>query len=351
MLTPPQAALLEEAEAVGRDLASVSRHSGRVDRELVAALADAGLLPRLYPPEGLSAMDLCLIRQGLARANTEAETAFAMQGLGSYPIYQSARPEVRDRWIPAVSRGEVVPAFALTEPEAGSDAAALSLAAERDGTGWRLSESVDLQPPTPTSTVFAAPPRPASWRRRSWCPATPGPHRVAVDMLSPHPIGHLTFDGVPVLVSTPGGGGRRLRGGDGHLDLFRPRSALPWGWRRRLGSPPSTPAGGVCPTADLRFRPFPSPRRDGDQVNAARLLVYGRRPTRGGPGPAQGAAAMAKLYATETAIRRRRGGEVLGACAEATHPLAGLYRDGGRPGLRHERDPAIIARQLRLDLL
>src|SRR5690606_14667676 len=83
--------------------------AGRVDRGFVAPRARAGLLPRLYPPEGLSAMDLCLIRQGVARANTEAETAFAMQGLGSYPIYQSARPEVRDRWIPAVSRGEVVP--------------------------------------------------------------------------------------------------------------------------------------------------------------------------------------------------------------------------------------------------
>src|SRR5690606_26739457 len=90
MLTPQQEALLQEAESVGRDLVGVSRHSGRVDRGLISALAESGLLGRLYPSGGLSAIDLCLIRQGLARANPEAETAFAMQGLGSYPIHQSA---------------------------------------------------------------------------------------------------------------------------------------------------------------------------------------------------------------------------------------------------------------------
>jgi len=369
MLTPPQAALLEEAEAVGRDLASVSRHSGRVDRELVAALADAGLLPRLYPPEGLSAMDLCLIRQGLARANTEAETAFAMQGLGSYPIYQSARPEVRDRWIPAVSRGEVVPAFALTEPEAGSDAAALSLAAERDGTGWRLSGEkawISNAPDADVYVVFARTTPEAGSRGVSafLVPGdSPGLTGVAVDMLSPHPIGHLTFDGVPVPVEhLLGEVDAGFAVAMATLDLFRPsvgafavgmaeaalRIAAEHARRREAFGRPIFEFQAVSHRlAEMATR-----------VNAARLLVYeaARAYDEGDRDRLKAVAAMAKLYATETAQFVVDGAvQVLGAQAlEATHPLAGLYRDVRAPRIYEgtsEIQREIIARQLRLGRL
>ena len=88
-LTPSDRELLEQAETLGRSLAPVAEASspGTLNRPLVIALAQAGLVERLFPPGGeVSATDLCLIRQGLARTSTEVETAFAMQGLGAYPI-------------------------------------------------------------------------------------------------------------------------------------------------------------------------------------------------------------------------------------------------------------------------
>ena len=72
-----------------------------------------------------AAMDLCLLRESLATVSTEAETALALQGLGTYPVLQSGSDDQVDRWVPAVAAGDAVAAFALTEPEAGSDAAAL----------------------------------------------------------------------------------------------------------------------------------------------------------------------------------------------------------------------------------
>src|SRR5215813_7441659 len=119
---------------------------GRVNRELIKAMGRLGLLARLFPGAAAGqpsreaqATDLCLLREALATQSTEAETALALQGLGSYPVLQSGRAEVVRRWLPAVAAGDAVAAFALTEPEAGSDAAALALRAEPDGPEWRLT--------------------------------------------------------------------------------------------------------------------------------------------------------------------------------------------------------------------
>ena len=121
-------------------------HPGHVNRQLIKAMGSLGLLARLFPGIGgaavsreAAAMDLCLLRESLATQSTEAETALALQGLGAYPILQSGQEEVVRRWLPAVAAGDAVAAFALSEPEAGSDAAALRLAAEPDGDGWRLT--------------------------------------------------------------------------------------------------------------------------------------------------------------------------------------------------------------------
>src|SRR6266571_6824759 len=69
----------------------------------------------------------------------EAETALAMQGLGGVPIVQAGTEEQVQRWVLPIARGEIVSAFALTEPEHGSDAAALELRAERRGDDFRLT--------------------------------------------------------------------------------------------------------------------------------------------------------------------------------------------------------------------
>ncbi len=129
-----------------RELAAAGTE-GEVNRPLLRAMGELGLLGRLFPGPEAAALDLCLLREALATESTEAETALALQGLGTYPVLQSGSPAQVDRWVPAASRGEAVAAFALTEPEAGSDAAALTTVAERDGS--RLAahghEGLDLE--------------------------------------------------------------------------------------------------------------------------------------------------------------------------------------------------------------
>ena len=101
-------------------------------------------------------MQLSLLRETLAGVHTAAETALALQGLGSYPILLSGSPATVERWLPGVVTGDMVAAFALSEPGAGSDAAALSpeprrrlARADTRRRGWRLHrrEDVDLQRP------------------------------------------------------------------------------------------------------------------------------------------------------------------------------------------------------------
>ena len=142
-LNAEQLALVAETRELARDrlrpLAEAGQ-PGQVNRPLVKELGALGLLGRLFP--GLSqaaAMDLCLLREALATECTEAETALALQGLGTYPVLQSGQDEMVRRWLPAVAAGDAVAAFALSEPSAGSDAAALALRADRDGSGWRLT--------------------------------------------------------------------------------------------------------------------------------------------------------------------------------------------------------------------
>ena len=210
---------------------------GHVNRELIKAMGDLGLARPAFswsrcgaacrgrPPR----MDLCLLREALATQSTEAETALALQGLGSYPVLQSGQEEVVRRWLPAVAAGDAVAAFALTEPEAGSDAAALTLRAEPDGPGWRLTGEkiwISNAPEADFYTVFARTTPGAGARGVSAfvVPADrPGLGGEHLDMISPHPIGRLVFDGVPVQpAELLGEQDRGFRVAMRTLDLFRP---------------------------------------------------------------------------------------------------------------------------------
>ena len=108
-------------------------------RRLVAALGDAGLnryavtAPYGGLAERLDVRSLCVIRETLAYTSGLADFAFAMQGLGTGPITLFGAHEQKRRWLPDVATGHAVAAFALSEPEAGSDVAALACAATRDG--------------------------------------------------------------------------------------------------------------------------------------------------------------------------------------------------------------------------
>ncbi|MBV8527063.1 MAG: acyl-CoA dehydrogenase, partial [Candidatus Dormibacteraeota bacterium] len=108
-LTQQQLDLLSSCEALARDvLAPVSRAGlpGHVNRPLVVALGEHELLVRVLRPRGdMPAVELCLIREGLARHSPESETAFAVQCLGAYPLLAAARPEFSSIWMPRIAVG------------------------------------------------------------------------------------------------------------------------------------------------------------------------------------------------------------------------------------------------------
>jgi alkylation response protein AidB-like acyl-CoA dehydrogenase len=115
-------------------------------RRHVRALGAAGLLRHVVPArfggvaEAVDSRSVCVVRETLAYRDALADFAFAMQGLGSAPLAlagDASEPLARE-WLPRVARGEAIAAFALSEPGAGSDAAALALAARRDGDDYVL---------------------------------------------------------------------------------------------------------------------------------------------------------------------------------------------------------------------
>ena len=343
---------------------------GAVNRPLLKAMGALGLLARLFPgvAEGkpsrqAAATDLCILRENLATVSTEAETALALQGLGSYPILQSGQDDQVARWLPAVAAGDAVAAFALTEPDAGSDAAALSLAAESDGEGWRLTGSkmwISNAPEADFYTVFARTTPGAGSRGVSAfvVPADrPGLGGEHLDLVSPHPIGTVTFDGVEVRRDELlGEENRGFAVAMRTLDLFRPsvgafavgmaQAALDatvdyTGTREAFGGPLIKQQAVAHALAEMATR-----------TEAARLLVYAAAGAYdAGEQNLGGRAAMAKLFATEAAqFVVDSAVQLHGARAlRRGHLLEHLYREVRAPRIYEgasEIQRTIIARWL-----
>ncbi|GHK00016.1 acyl-CoA dehydrogenase family protein [Streptomyces sp. NPDC003753] len=284
---------------------------GHVNRALVTELGRLGLLDRLFTS---GALELCLMRESLAYACTEAETALALQGLGAHPVHAYGTPAQRARWLPGVRAGTTVAAFALTEPDAGSDAAALSLAAEADGpSGWRLTGEkcwISNAPEADFYTVFArtAPGAGARGVTAFLVPADrPGLTGTPLDMLSPHPIGTLAFDAVPVTGGDLlGEADRGFRVAMGTLNLFRPSvGAFAVGMAQAaLDATLAHTAGRDAFGGRLKDLQAVSHQvaEMALRTEAARLMVYSAATAydEGAPDVPK-RAAMAKLLATETA--------------------------------------------------
>lgn len=321
-LVDTQRAFVEHVHDVATThLAGVPATEGRVNRPLLLEMGKHGLLRALFggsaddPPRDAAALQLCLLRETLAAVSTEAETALALQGLGSYPILQSGSPEVVERWIPAVASGEAVAAFALSEEGAGSDAAALALEARPDGDGWRLHGEklwISNAPDADVCTVFART-TPEAGARGVTAFAVAGDAAglsgERLDLLAPHAIGRLVFDGVAVgrgdvLGEVDRGFAVAMR----TLDLFRPSvgafavgmaqaaldAAVDWACTRQVRGGRLVEQQAVeHALAEMATR-----------VEASRLLV--RSAAAAYDGGARAAevtsrAAMAKLFATEQA--------------------------------------------------
>jgi alkylation response protein AidB-like acyl-CoA dehydrogenase len=295
---------------------------------------------------------------------TEAETAFAVQGLGAIPIHLNASPELRDRVMPGIRRGETVAAFALTEPNAGSDAASLSTVADRDGDGFRITGEktfISNAPDADVYTLFARTTEGAGARGVTAFLVTSdldGLVGEPIEMLSPHPLGRIDLDGVYV----PGG---NVLGEVDHgfrvamqtLDLFRPSvGAFALGMaeaalRVATGHATTRTAFGT-PIADFQgvSHQLANVRLD---IEAADLLVYSAAAAHddGDREALTGKAAMAKLHATETAQRAVDTAiQVLGARGlQADSTLAHLYLEVRAPRIYEgtsEIQRNIIAREL-----
>ncbi|MEV7520963.1 acyl-CoA dehydrogenase family protein [Streptomyces sp. NPDC091371] len=334
---------------------------GRVNRPLLAALGELGLLERVFTA---GALDLCLLRESLAYGCTEAETALALQGLGAYPVLRAGSAEQRERWLPQVRAGRAVAAFALSEPGAGSDAAALELAAAPDSAGgWVLSGEkcwISNAPEADFYTVFARTGEGPGAKGVSafLVPADrPGLTGEPLDMLSPHPIGALAFDAVPVgpadLLGEPG---RGFRVAMDTLNLFRPSvGAFAVGMARAaLDATLAYTAGRSAFGGTLSGLQAVGHRvaEMATRTEAARLLVYAAAGAHDqGAADVPRRAAMAKLLATETAqYVVDHAVQLHGAVAlQRGHLLEHLYREVRAPRIYEgasEVQRSIIAKEL-----
>jgi acyl-CoA dehydrogenase len=352
--------LLERARRLGHEIFAPIAEGGepaRLNRPLVKALGDEGLLELVFAG---SATELCELREGLAHGCTEAETALALQGLGGHPLFRN--PTMRDQWIPKLATGEAVAAFALSEPESGSDVASLGLRAEPDGDGYRLTGTktwISNAPDANLYSVFArtsdngakgitafAVPREAD--------GLTGEH---LELVAPHPVGRLDFEGVrvepdQVLGEVDGGFAVAME----TLDLFRP-SVGAFG----VGMAQAALDAALAHTAARQA--FGRPLSDfqavshrlaeiATRVQAARLLVRDAAAQYdAGVRPVRKASAMAKLYATEVAQQAVDVAiQVHGARAlENGHLLEHLYREVRAPRIYEgasEVQREIIAREL-----
>jgi acyl-CoA dehydrogenase len=373
-LTDEQHSYRSWVREVARDrLVAVVREGPdrQVNRDLVKQLGSLGLLAKLFPGAAdggagrqAAAFDLCLLREALATVSTEAETALALQGLGTYPIVQAGTREQVERWVPAVAKGDAVAAYALSESSAGSDAAALALRAEPDsGGGWRLTGEkrwISNAPEADVYTVFARTTAEAGSRGVTAF-VVPGDRSGLsgehLDMVSPHPIGSLVFEDVrvepdEVLGEVDQGFAVAMR----TLDLFRPSvGAFAVGMaqaafeaardhadsRQAFGGPLRKMQSVAHTLAEMAMR-----------IDASRLLVYRAAAAydanRAGISTTS---AMAKLFATETAqwvvdaAMQIHGAQAL----QRGHLLEHLYREVRAPRIYEgasEVQRSIIARDL-----
>ena len=312
-------------------------------REIVRRLGAGGWLRHAVAAdsERLDVRSLCLIRETLGRFSGIADFAFALQGLGSGPLSLFGSEAQRRTWLPRVAAGEAIPAFALSEAEAGSDVAAMSTAARRDGDSWVIDGEktwISNAGLADFYAVFCRLPEMGEKGFGAFLVEAGNPGlRVSerISVLAPHPLGTITFQDCRVpaeaLIGEPGKG---LKVALATLDVFRSTvgaaalgfarraldEALTWARHRRAFGKNLTDfqltQGRL---ADMAL-----------EVDASALLVYRAAWTRdSGAERVTREAAMAKLFATEAAQRViDQAVQLLGGRGVvAGSPVERLYRE------------------------
>ena len=349
-------------------------------REWVRALGRGGWLRHAVggkafggESDALDTRTLCLLRETLAAHDGLADFAFAMQGLGSGAITLDGSWALKEVYLPRVARGDAIAAFALSEPEAGSDVAAMSTTARRDGDHWVLDGEktwISNGGIADFYVVFARQVEPGT------TPETRGTKTIAafvvdadtpglriaerLDTMAPHPLARLAFDGCRIPASqclAEAGAGFKLAMRT--LDVFRTsvaaaalgfaRRALAEGLARattrslfgqKLADLPLTQSK----LADMALT-----------VDSAALLTYRAAWRRDQGHTVTREAAMAKLAATEGAQRVIDAALQLwgGAGVQSGQVVERLYRDIRALRIYEgasEVQQLIIARELLKDL-
>jgi acyl-CoA dehydrogenase/2-aminobenzoate-CoA ligase len=289
-------------------------------RELVRQLGQGGWLSHAVAgrdvgghADVIDTRAICLIRETLARHDGLADFAFAMQGLGSGAISLQGTPEQRRRYLPRVASGQALAAFALSEPQAGSDVAALACSARSEGDSYVIDGQKTWISNGGIADFYVL------FARTGEAPGArgisafivdadqPGLHIAErIEVIAPHPLARLEFKGCRIPASARlGAPGEGFKLAMRTLDVFRTSvAAAALGFARRALDEALARAqsrqmfGGVL--ADFQLTQAKLAQM-ATAIDSAALLTYraawqrdqGRGVTR--------EAAMAKMVATENA--------------------------------------------------
>jgi alkylation response protein AidB-like acyl-CoA dehydrogenase len=326
-------------------------HAADVDaqcRSLVRALGDAGWLRHAIGGtawggmrDSIDTRAICLIRETLARHSGLADFAFAMQGLGSGAISLAGSNEQKARYLPRVARGEAIAAFALSEPDAGSDVAAMGCAARADGDDYVLDGEKTWISNGGIADFYVV------FARTGEAPGSRGISAFIVDrdapgfeiaerieVIAPHPLATLRFDGCRVKASQRvGAAGEGFKVAMRTLDVFRTSvAAAALGFARRALQEALQRAstrkmfGGVL--SDLQLTQAKLAQM-ATTIDSAALLTYRAAWQRDQGHTVTREAAMAKMVATEGAQQVIDAAvQIFGGRGVVSHePVETLYRE------------------------
>ena len=343
-LEPHHTPLAERAGALA--MGEIARRAEPADdaaarKEARALLGLLGAGGWLQPILDLDLRGCCLMREALGEASPLADAVFALQGLGTTPILLGGSQAQKDRWLGPIAQGKVMTAFAMTEPEAGSDVAGIATTARREGSGYVLDGAKTLISNAGIAdlyVVFASTDR-AKGSKGISCflvPAdTPGLRFAGPQVLSaPHPLGEIAFEDCRVPADALlGAEGRGYGLGLAALDRLRPTvAAAACGMAARaltesLAHVKQRHQFGT-PLAQFQLVQQKLARMATD-LTAARLLTYRAAYEKDqGQERITSEAAMAKSFATEMAQRAVDDAVQLigGRGVLADHPVDRLYR-------------------------
>ncbi len=343
-LEPRHTAFAERAtafaagEIAGRPAPGDDAGARKEARALLGLLGGGGWL---QPILDLDLRSCCLMREALAEASPLADAVFALQGLGTTPILVGGTQAQKDRWLGPIAEGRVMTAFAMTEPQAGSDVGAIATTARREGSAFVLRGTKTLISNAGIADLYVvfASTDPAQGSKGISAFLVPGDapglrFAGAQVMSAPHPLGELTFDDCRLPAdSLLGAEGRGYGLGLAALDRLRPTvAAAACGMaaralaealahvkqRRQFGAP--------LATFQLVQEKL---ARTATGLTAARLLTYRAAYEKDqGQERITSEAAMAKSFATEMAQRAVDDAVQLigGRGVLADHPVDRLYR-------------------------